>query len=330
MGTLDRPTTGTVRVGGARRRRAARPAAVRAARPLARLRLPAVPPHRRADRRRERRHRPALRRGAPPAPPAAGPRRWTGSASAHRVGHRPHAALRRRTAAGRDRPRPGQRARRWCWPTSRPAPWTPPPGARCWTCCTGCTRRAPRSRVITHDRDIAAALPRRVEIRDGRMVATPASQPGDRERSRCDRSDSALPGTCSAWGCSACAPGRLRAALSALGIAIGIATMVVVTGIPASSQPALLDELTALGTNMLQAEPLPDQDTAGAAARGVGRHGAADRAGHRRPARSPTPTPSSAAPTGPTRGDGSGLTVLAAPARPAAGHQRPRPVRAGC
>jgi putative ABC transport system permease protein len=50
-----------------------------------------------------------------------------------------------------------------------------------------------------------------------------------------------------------------RAALSALGIAIGIATMIVVTGIPASSQAALLAKLTALGTNTLQASVLPDQ-----------------------------------------------------------------------
>ncbi|MEV6903948.1 ABC transporter permease [Amycolatopsis sp. NPDC051372] len=52
---------------------------------------------------------------------------------------------------------------------------------------------------------------------------------------------------------------RLRAALSALGISLGIATMIVVTGIPASSQAALLDKLTALGTNMLRAEPQPNQ-----------------------------------------------------------------------
>lgn len=51
-----------------------------------------------------------------------------------------------------------------------------------------------------------------------------------------------------------------RAFLSALGIAIGIATMIVVTGIPASSQAALLERLTALGTNTLQATALPDQD----------------------------------------------------------------------
>jgi putative ABC transport system permease protein len=53
---------------------------------------------------------------------------------------------------------------------------------------------------------------------------------------------------------------KMRAALSALGISIGIATMIVVTGIPASSQAALMVELSALGTNVLQATPVPDQD----------------------------------------------------------------------
>ncbi|MER5435154.1 ABC transporter permease [Streptomyces sp. NPDC002588] len=48
---------------------------------------------------------------------------------------------------------------------------------------------------------------------------------------------------------------KLRAALSALGISIGIATLIVVTGIPASSQKALMTRLSALGTNMLQAMP---------------------------------------------------------------------------
>jgi putative ABC transport system permease protein len=48
---------------------------------------------------------------------------------------------------------------------------------------------------------------------------------------------------------------RLRAALSALGIAIGIATVIVVTGIPASSRQALNDRLAALGTNLLRVQP---------------------------------------------------------------------------
>lgn len=53
---------------------------------------------------------------------------------------------------------------------------------------------------------------------------------------------------------------KARAALSALGISIGIATMIIVMGIPASSQKALLVRLSALGTNMLQATANPGQN----------------------------------------------------------------------
>jgi putative ABC transport system permease protein len=48
---------------------------------------------------------------------------------------------------------------------------------------------------------------------------------------------------------------RLRAVLSALGIAIGIASMVSVLGISQSSQAALLDRLDRLGTNLLTVTP---------------------------------------------------------------------------
>jgi putative ABC transport system permease protein len=44
---------------------------------------------------------------------------------------------------------------------------------------------------------------------------------------------------------------KLRAALSALGIAIGTAAIVAVLGLAASSQAALLDEIARLGTNLL-------------------------------------------------------------------------------
>ncbi|MFJ6986215.1 MULTISPECIES: ABC transporter permease [unclassified Streptomyces] len=47
---------------------------------------------------------------------------------------------------------------------------------------------------------------------------------------------------------------KVRAALSALGISLGIATMIVVTAVPASSRQALLDQLSALGPNMLKVE----------------------------------------------------------------------------
>lgn len=54
----------------------------------------------------------------------------------------------------------------------------------------------------------------------------------------------------------------LRVVLSALGIAIGIATLVLVTSIPASSQAALIERLSALGSNQLRIDPLPQSDKA--------------------------------------------------------------------
>ncbi|GAA2840325.1 ABC transporter permease [Kribbella solani] len=48
---------------------------------------------------------------------------------------------------------------------------------------------------------------------------------------------------------------RMRAALSALGIAIGVASIVAVLGLSASSQAGLLAEIDRLGTNMLTVTP---------------------------------------------------------------------------
>ncbi len=48
---------------------------------------------------------------------------------------------------------------------------------------------------------------------------------------------------------------KLRAGLSAVGVAIGIASMVAVLGISASSQAELLDTIDALGTNLLTVQP---------------------------------------------------------------------------
>ena len=50
---------------------------------------------------------------------------------------------------------------------------------------------------------------------------------------------------------------KLRAALSAIGVAIGIASMVAVLGLSASSQAALLDQIDALGTNLLTVQAGP-------------------------------------------------------------------------
>src|ERR1700684_1759201 len=48
---------------------------------------------------------------------------------------------------------------------------------------------------------------------------------------------------------------RLRGALSALGVAIGIAAMVAVLGISDSSKAGLVAELNELGTNLLTVSP---------------------------------------------------------------------------
>ena len=57
---------------------------------------------------------------------------------------------------------------------------------------------------------------------------------------------------------------RLRAALSALGIAIGVGAIVGVLGLSSSSQAGLLDEISRLGTNLLTITPgaSPDGETA--------------------------------------------------------------------
>lgn len=55
-------------------------------------------------------------------------------------------------------------------------------------------------------------------------------------------------------GLGSLAARRLRSALSALGIAIGIASLVAVLGLSDSSKSALLDQIGALGTNLLTIE----------------------------------------------------------------------------
>ena len=79
----------------------------------------------------------------------------------------------------------------------------------------------------------------------------------------------------------------LRAALSALGIAIGTAAIVAVLGLSASSQAGLLAEIDRLGTNLLTVEA--GQSLTGAAGEAAAR-------GARRGSRSWTTSSSSRTP----------------------------------
>ena len=115
--------------------------------------------------------------------------------------------------------------------------------------------------VITHDRELASHFPRQVEIRDGRIVAdsapapspqpqhipltAPAGRAGPPVRKRLRLPD--LAGVASVG----LRTRRLRASLSALGIAIGVAAIVAVLGLSSSSQAGLLAEIDQLGTNLL-------------------------------------------------------------------------------
>jgi putative ABC transport system permease protein len=171
--------------------------------------------------------------------------------------------------------------------------------------------------VVTHDREIAAALPRRVEIRDGtihRDERAPASPPGVRPPGSPDDAGDTTPEpepgagarpadeaprpatTVEETGASARTAGaagtavpnrpstgptagrpaaparlrprdalavalsglrgrRLRAVLSATGVAIGVGAMVAVVGIGAAGQAHLIKEIRALGTNLLTVAP---------------------------------------------------------------------------
>jgi putative ABC transport system permease protein len=140
--------------------------------------------------------------------------------------------------------------------------------------------------VITHDHAIAARLPRQIQMLDGRIVADTAptltapaarrsaDRPGPAHQRRPRPGPSRRP-TVDPGGAAAMtalvtpAPRRLRlsdlarlagvglrtrklrAGLSALGIAIGVAAIVAVLGLSSSSQAGLLAEISKLGTNLL-------------------------------------------------------------------------------
>src|SRR5262249_7089098 len=130
--------------------------------------------------------------------------------------------------------------------------------------------------LITHDRGIAARAPRQIDMLDGRIVTdtarvTPAIPGGGAPAGRLARLPRPVRGGTACTppappGPSRPAAGRLRpadlarvasvglrtrklrAALSATGIAIGVAAIVAVLGLSASSSAGLLAEISKLGT----------------------------------------------------------------------------------
>ena len=105
--------------------------------------------------------------------------------------------------------------------------------------------------VITHNPEIAARFPRRIALRDGRVEADGAPRRGGVVNGNAlspSRMHFADLLRTSGVGLRT---RKLRTGLSALGIMIGIASLVAVLGLSESSKSDLLAQLDRLGTNLL-------------------------------------------------------------------------------
>ena len=101
--------------------------------------------------------------------------------------------------------------------------------------------------LITHDEHIADGFPRRIQMHDGEIVGDERAMSTAARRPRPTRhgapgADAARlpPHELLGVALQGLRTRKLRAALSALGIAIGIGAMVAVVGVSASSQANLL------------------------------------------------------------------------------------------
>ena len=171
MGTLDRPTSGQVRITGL-------DVAAMADEDVAYLRATRIgfifqqfflAEH--STVLGQRRRRAALRRHPHQAAPPARPRR----PRAGRPGRASRMPVPPSSPAGNANasrsPGPWSASPPSCWPTSRPATSTRPPGTSILALIDQLHQAGSTIVVITHDHAIAERMPRKVEILDGQIVA---------------------------------------------------------------------------------------------------------------------------------------------------------------
>ena len=155
MGTLERPSTGTVRGRRRRHRDARRARAGGAARAGDRVRVPAVLPARRDERAGQRRDRAAVRRRGAGRAAGAGARGARGRRTRAPAAALAVEAVRRRAPAGRDRAGAGRAAGDRVRRRADRQPRQPLAARASWRCCRSCTRparRSSRSRTTTRSR----------------------------------------------------------------------------------------------------------------------------------------------------------------------------------
>lgn len=118
--------------------------------------------------------------------------------------------------------------------------------------------------VVTHDMDVAAYANRIIEVKDGEIIADRLTEDGDVSTS--SRTTATPPKRAkTAWldqarellrmALSAMAAHKLRTFLTMLGIIIGIASVVSVVALGKGSQERILNNISAIGTNVIDIFP---------------------------------------------------------------------------
>ncbi|MGR7922806.1 MacB family efflux pump subunit [Zobellella denitrificans] len=133
-------------------------------------------------------------------------------------------------------------------------------GAEVMALLTGLARQGHTVILITHDAKVAAQADRIIEISDGRIIADPGPAQGQREhappaRSRAGSSlaTELLEAVRTAF--RSLRSNLFRAALTLLGIVIGVASVITMLAIGNGSQQQVVQSISAMGSNLLVVRP---------------------------------------------------------------------------